>query len=296
MQATTATLRPGRQRQVTLVEVLRVGLGVLQKLVGDAHHPNLAKSIGLVGIVPVRHDPRPCPRTSTASARRSSPGSPGSRATTRRPTSPPHASSTRTRCAASSRRCSTSWAPSSRARRACSASSATCASRPTRRRTRRAPTASCRACRGRAPASTPSCPRTASYAGSGLYQLASDQLERYRSAVDDDAKGDALAVAVAAATDAGLRIDGRSLKTAPRGYPRDHPRIELLRRRALIAGLRLAPTDEGIGRNAALAHVGDTWLAARPLTAWLDEHVGPTTLPITGRAAPRSPGGAARAA
>ena len=133
------------------------------------------------------------------------------------------------------------------------------------------------------------------YAGSGLHQLASDQLERYRSAVDDDANGDALAAAVAAATDAGLRVDGHSLKTAPRGYPRDHPRIELLRRRALIAGLRLAPTDDGIGRDAALAHVGDTWLAARPLTAWLDEHVGPTTLPVRGRAAPRSPGGAARA-
>ena len=123
------------------------------------------------------------------------------------------------------------------------------------------------------------------YAGSGLHQLASDQLERYRSAVDDDAHGDALAAAVAAATDAGLHVEGHSLKTAPRGYPRDHPRIELLRRRALIAGLRLAPTDAGIGRDAALAHLADTWLAARPLTAWLAEHVGPTTLPVRGRAA-----------
>ena len=116
------------------------------------------------------------------------------------------------------------------------------------------------------------------YAGSGLYQLASDQLERYRAAVDDDAHGAALAAAVAGAADAGLQIDGQSLRTAPRGYPRDHPRIELLRRRALIAGLRLAPGADGIGRDAALAHVGDTWLAARPLTAWLAEHVGPTAL------------------
>jgi uncharacterized protein (TIGR02453 family) len=123
------------------------------------------------------------------------------------------------------------------------------------------------------------------YAGSGLHQLASDQLERYRAAVDDDTKGDALAAAVAGAQDAGLQVEGRSLRTTPRGYPRDHPRIELLRRRALIAGLRLAPTDAGIGRDAALTHVADTWLAARPLTTWLAENVGPSTLPVRGRAA-----------
>ncbi|MGZ6695147.1 MAG: hypothetical protein ACXVFL_05820, partial [Solirubrobacteraceae bacterium] len=52
----------------------------------------------------------------------------------------------------------------------------------------------------------------------------------------------------------------------------------LLRRKALIAGRRL-PGDGGIGREAALAHAGDTWRAAAPLTAWLDEHVGPSALP-----------------
>lgn len=115
------------------------------------------------------------------------------------------------------------------------------------------------------------------YAGSGYHQLAGDQLERFRAAVDDDAAGDALGAAVAAAEDAGLDVEGQSLRTAPRGYPRDHPRIALLRRRALIAGGRLGPGAGGIERHAALAHVGATWRAARPLTAWLDEHVGPTT-------------------
>ena len=46
---------------------------------------------------------------SRASAPTCSSGSPASSATTRRPTSPPRATSTRTRCAAASRRCSTSW-------------------------------------------------------------------------------------------------------------------------------------------------------------------------------------------
>jgi hypothetical protein len=81
--------------------------------------------------------------------------------------------------------------------------------------------------------------------------------------------------AVTEARDAGLEVVGEALRTAPRGYPRDHPRIELLRRRALIAGRRLAGAG-GIGRDAALEHVAGSWRAAAPLNAWLDEHVGPS--------------------
>jgi len=116
------------------------------------------------------------------------------------------------------------------------------------------------------------------YAGTGYYQLARDQLERFRAAVADDAVGPRLEAVTAAAQDAGLELAGQSLRTAPRGYPREHPRIELLRRKALIAG-RAVGGEGGIDRDAALAHVGDTWRAAEPLNAWLDAHVGPSTLP-----------------
>ena len=70
--------------------------------------------------------------------------------------------------------------------------------------------------------------------------------------------------------DAGLELSGESLKTAPRGYPRDHPRIELLRRKSLIAG-RALTGEGGIDRDAALDHVGGAWRAAEPLNAWLDD-------------------------
>lgn len=113
------------------------------------------------------------------------------------------------------------------------------------------------------------------YAGTGYPRLAGDQLERYRAAVADERTGPALAAATAAASDAGLELAGPALRTAPRGYPRDHARIELLRRRALIAGRRLAG-DGGIARDAALTHVADSWRAAAPVTAWLDAHVGPS--------------------
>ena len=116
------------------------------------------------------------------------------------------------------------------------------------------------------------------YAGTGYYQLARDQLERFRGAVADDDTGPRLEAVTAAAQDAGLELAGQSLRTTPRGYPREHPRIELLRRKALIAGRALAAPG-GIARQAALDHVAGAWRAAEPLNAWLDEHVGPSTLP-----------------
>ena len=113
------------------------------------------------------------------------------------------------------------------------------------------------------------------YAGTGYHQLARDQLERFRVAVADDRIGPQLADLVAAARTEGLEVVGESLRTAPRGYPREHPRGELLRHKALVAG-RSLPGMTGIGRDEALEHVAASWRAAEPLNAWLDEHVGPS--------------------
>ena len=120
------------------------------------------------------------------------------------------------------------------------------------------------------------------YAGTGYYRMARDQLERFRAAVADDGTGPALAEAAIAAERDGLEIAGDELRTAPRGYPRDHPRIELLRRKAIIAGAAW-PGEDGIARDAALDHAAACWRAAAPLNAWLDEHVGASTLPPDAR-------------
>jgi uncharacterized protein (TIGR02453 family) len=111
------------------------------------------------------------------------------------------------------------------------------------------------------------------YAASGCWRMASDQLERYRAAVLADRGGEALAEAVGAVQAAGLELAPAALKTAPRGMPRDHPRVALLRYKDLIAGRRLAP-GPALATREALEHVAATWRSARPLTAWLDEHVG----------------------
>ena len=124
------------------------------------------------------------------------------------------------------------------------------------------------------------------YAGTGYHQLGRDQLERFRSAVADAAAGPSLAEIVASVEAEGIDVEGESLRTAPRGYPRDHPRIELLRVKSLVAGRRLSGKG-GIDRDAGLEHVSRTWRAAEPLNEWLDDHVGPSTIPVESRPARR---------
>ena len=114
------------------------------------------------------------------------------------------------------------------------------------------------------------------FAGTGYYMLSSEQLTRFRDGIVDDRSGPALEKAVGAVHAAGVETFGESLKTAPRGYPRDHARVHLLRHKSLIAGLRLAPKAKGIRRDAALDHARSTWRACAPLNGWLDQHVGAT--------------------
>jgi uncharacterized protein (TIGR02453 family) len=112
------------------------------------------------------------------------------------------------------------------------------------------------------------------FAGTGYHMLEADQLTRFRDATVDDSTGPALEGAVARVHAAGIETFGEALKTAPRGYRRDHPRAELLRHKSLIAGARRDAGRKGISRDAALEHVRTTWDACAPLNAWLDAHVG----------------------
>lgn len=110
--------------------------------------------------------------------------------------------------------------------------------------------------------------------GAGFYTMARDQLERYRRAVADDDSGRRLGRAITKTERAGPTVHAvRKLKTAPRGYPRDHPRIELLRNRSLYAG-QSWPAGPWLGTSEARRRVERALTAARPLQRWLDEFVG----------------------
>lgn len=112
-------------------------------------------------------------------------------------------------------------------------------------------------------------------AGTGMYQMTPDQLERYRRAVADDVPGGELERVAAAVREQGIEVRGHEvLKTAPRGYPADHERIELLRCKGLIAW-REWPAAAWLGTPAARQRVAGFLAAAQPLAHWLADHVGP---------------------
>jgi uncharacterized protein (TIGR02453 family) len=120
-------------------------------------------------------------------------------------------------------------------------------------------------------------------AGCGMWEMAPDQLERYREAVDDDATGSALSASVADARSAGLELMSHGeLKTAPRGYPKDHPRIELLRYQGL-ATWRSWPAGAWLGTRRAKDRIVGFLEDSRPIKGWLDANVGPSTVADRGR-------------
>ena len=111
------------------------------------------------------------------------------------------------------------------------------------------------------------------HASGGFHSHGSDQVERYRQAVDAEGTGSALADIVATLGQAGLAIGGDRLKTRPRGVAADHPRLELLRHRSLTAS-RDWPAGPALSGSSALALVRRTWQELVPLCDWLGEHVG----------------------
>jgi uncharacterized protein (TIGR02453 family) len=110
----------------------------------------------------------------------------------------------------------------------------------------------------------------------GYYQMASDQVARFRTAVDDERRGSDLEKRLAALE--GLTVAGETLKTRPRGYDPDHPRIDLLRHKGLYAWRAWEP-DDVLHEPGTLDRVAATWRMLRPLTEWLDDHVGPSEQP-----------------
>ena len=116
-------------------------------------------------------------------------------------------------------------------------------------------------------------------AGSGYYMMASDQLDRFRRAIDEDRTGNDLEKIVKALEKSKIEVTAHdALKTAPKGYPKDHPRIDLLRQKGLIAW-RHWPAGSWLGSAQAKKRVVDLLHAAQPMCGWLDTNVGPTTEP-----------------
>lgn len=113
--------------------------------------------------------------------------------------------------------------------------------------------------------------------GAGYYAMARDQLARFRAAVDADATGAEIA-AIVGRFGRGYEVGAiDELKTAPRGYPKDHPRIELLRRKGLMVSKDFG-APRWLHTKQVVSKISGAWNAASEMNAWLDAHVGPSEL------------------
>lgn len=109
--------------------------------------------------------------------------------------------------------------------------------------------------------------------GGGLYMPDAATLRRYRTAVDRDKSGTQLAEIVAALHKAGYQTMAHEvLKTAPRGFDKDHPRIDLLRHKG-IAMMKSWPVGAWLGTAKAKDRVIETLRAGVPLNEWLTRYV-----------------------
>ena len=115
-------------------------------------------------------------------------------------------------------------------------------------------------------------------AAGGYYQMASDQVARFRAAVDDERRGTDLEKLLEVLRADGLTVAGEKLRTRPRGVDPDHPRIDLLRHKALYGHRSWAP-DDVLHEAGAVQRVVTAWRALRPLSEWLADHVGSSDLP-----------------
>jgi uncharacterized protein (TIGR02453 family) len=112
------------------------------------------------------------------------------------------------------------------------------------------------------------------FVGSGLYMPDPERLQRFRAAVGAETSGTELESIVAALRDGGYEVGAHEvLKTAPKGYARDHPRIELLRHKGLVMSTWWS-VGAWLGTRKAKDRVVVALHAAGPLRQWLDRHVG----------------------
>ena len=116
------------------------------------------------------------------------------------------------------------------------------------------------------------------FLGGGYHRPAPDQVDRLRRAIADDVQGAALERAVAAVRAAGFEVGGDRLTRAPRGYDADHPRIELLRQKSMVASRHWEP-EPWLHTAEVLTRVRTAWRAITPLLDWLDTNVGASDQP-----------------
>jgi uncharacterized protein (TIGR02453 family) len=111
------------------------------------------------------------------------------------------------------------------------------------------------------------------FVAGGYWEMSSAQVDRLRRSVADDFAGASLARTIEAARKKGLRVGGYSITRVPPGYPKDHPRADLLRLKSLTAS-REVGCPGWLSTPRAKTEIAKLWRSITPVVTWLDTHVG----------------------
>ncbi len=111
------------------------------------------------------------------------------------------------------------------------------------------------------------------FVAGGYWQTGTEQVARLRTAIADDLHGPALAKARATLTKKGFTVGGDALVRVPAGYPKDHPRADLLRHKTLTVSKEVGSPD-WLSTAKAKTQVLALLKAMAPVIDWLDDRVG----------------------
>ena len=104
--------------------------------------------------------------------------------------------------------------------------------------------------------------------GVGFYEASSSRLAAIREAIADEKRGQQLQRILTKLLKQGWELGGETLKTAPRGYDADHPRIDLLRHKSMTLGKSYG-FEPVIHTAELLDAVRADWRAATPFVRWV---------------------------
>lgn len=107
--------------------------------------------------------------------------------------------------------------------------------------------------------------------GVGFYDASAARLATIREAIVDEVHGVQLEQILAVLQTSGWTLGGDTLKTSPRGYDADHPRIALLRHKSMTLGMDYG-FDKFIHTPALADRIRTDWREAMPFVDWVLAH------------------------
>ncbi|PXX68594.1 uncharacterized protein (TIGR02453 family) [Nocardia tenerifensis] len=106
------------------------------------------------------------------------------------------------------------------------------------------------------------------YVSAGFFGGSSEQIAQLRATIDHDVRGPELEAILAKMSKAGYTVEGDRLKTKPKGYDADHPRIDLLRHKAIFCSREFG-APAWLDKPRAAKEIRTAWETMRPLVDWL---------------------------